>query len=315
MPELPEVETSVRDLRRHVLGKRVRDVSHVDWPRMLPNATEAELREALVGRQLAAVSRRGKYVLADFEDETILAFHRKMSGNLLWRPAGAPAAATQIPTPHTHLVIHFEDGGELAFVDPRKFGRVYRFGSGHALGEFLNQRLGPEPLEIDLTAFADRLRGRPTRIKTLLLDQRFLAGIGNLYADEALWEAGIHPFRPASNLRPVEVRRLHAAIQAVLERAIARRGTSFDRAYVGMDGLPGENQSHLNVYGRAGTRGKAASECPRCAALIQRVTLGQRSSHFCARCQRAPRPPRRPSTRNGSEKAADAQAPLRGPRS
>jgi formamidopyrimidine-DNA glycosylase len=165
----------------------------------------------------------------------------------------------------------------LRFVDPRKFGRVYLFRSSGELDAFLAERLGPEPL--DGTALAERLRGRRGRIKSLLLDQAFLAGIGNLYADEALWEAGIHPLRNADSLTPDEVARLAAAIQGVLLKAIERRGTSFS-SYLDAEGTPGENQDFLQVYGRA------SQPCPRCGAPIHRLVINHRSAHVCLSCQR-----------------------------
>src|SRR5919197_1304775 len=273
MPELPEVETTARGLRERIVGLRVRDVRGVDWPRMLPNTSEAELRHALVGRCVLDVDRRGKYVLLRFEDETTVAIHRKMSGNLLLRRAGAA------PEVHTHLEVELLDGTLLRFVDPRKFGRVYLFRSSGELATFVAERLGPEPLDLlDGQVLLDRLRGRRGRIKTLLLDQAFLAGIGNLYADEALWEAGIHPLRSADSLTPADVQRLAAAIQGVLRLGIERRGTSFS-SYLDAEGTPGGNQDFLHVYGRAN------EPCPRCGTPISRILLGQRSTHVCPSCQ------------------------------
>jgi formamidopyrimidine-DNA glycosylase len=211
MPELPEVETTARGLRQRLVGNRVKEVFGMDWPRMLPNTTAADLRDALVGRSVEGVDRRGKYLLLYFERQVIVAVHRKMSGNLLLRDLGAP------PLAHTHLILEFNDGTQLRFVDPRKFGRVYLFWSSAELEAFLDGRLGPEPLsELDEHVLASLLRKRKARIKPLLLDQTFLAGVGNLYADEALWEARIHPLRVADTLAPGEVHRLAAAIRQVL---------------------------------------------------------------------------------------------------
>jgi formamidopyrimidine-DNA glycosylase len=193
-----------------------------------------------------------------------------MSGNLLLRPGDTP------PEQHTHLELGLDDGSVLRFVDARKFGRVYLFDSRASLEAFVAARLGPEPLsDFDLRA---RLLKRRGRIKTLLLDQAFLAGVGNLYADEALWDARIHPLRSADSLSAREVRRLDEAIKRVLTLGIERRGTSFS-TYRDSDDLPGENQSFLNAYGRE------SQPCPRCGKPIQRTLIGQRSAHFCARCQ------------------------------
>ncbi len=280
MPELPEVETTARGLRRLIVGRTVVGVSGVDWPRMLPNTSEDRLDALLRGRSVAAVDRRGKYLLLRFERGAHVAIHRKMTGNLLLRQRGDAAER------HTHLTIGLDDGCELRFVDPRKFGRVYAFESQAELEAFLAGRLGPEPLaELDAETLARRLAGRRGRIKSLLLDQTFLAGVGNLYADEALWEAGIHPMRPADSLTSGEIERLAGAIKHVLELAIERRGTSFSD-YRDAEGLLGENQDYLNVYGRAASGSRPAQLCPRCGASIERLLVGQRSSHFCPRCQR-----------------------------
>lgn len=274
VPELPEVEITARGLREPLVGRRVTDISGVDWPRMLPNATAEQMAAALAGRAVTAVDRRGKYLLLHFDDGWSVAVHRKMSGNVLLQAADTPLAR------HTHLVLHFSDALDLRLVDARKFGRVYVFGSPSELEAFLHVRLGPEPLTgLDAQVLAAQLGSRRRAIKTLLLDQTIVAGVGNLYADEALWEARIHPTRGADSLSQGELRRLAAAIKRVLESGIERRGTSFS-TYLDADGAPGTNQEFLNVYGRA------ALPCPRCGTAVSRIRLGARSSHFCARCQR-----------------------------
>jgi formamidopyrimidine-DNA glycosylase len=283
MPELPEVETTARGLRQRIVGKRVIKVCGIDWPRMLPNTTAEVLRDALVGRTVEAVERRGKLLLLCCEGQVIVAVHRKMSGNLVLCDADAA------PKAHTHLLLSFEHGTQLRFVDPRKFGRVYLFWSAAELEAFLNGRLGPEPLsELDEHVLGTLLRNRRGRIKPLLLDQAFLAGLGNLYADEALWEARIHPLRTADSLAPSEVSRLAAAVRQVLALAIERRGTSLS-SYRDAEGDLGENQAYLNVYGRGPSRGRPARPCPRCGTLISRLVFGQRSSHFCPECQQLSR--------------------------
>jgi formamidopyrimidine-DNA glycosylase len=275
LPELPEVETTARGLRERIVGLRVRNVGGVDWPRMLPDASELELQDALTGRQVASVDRRGKYLLLEFEQDRWLSIHRKMSGNLLLQ--GLDVA----PPLHTHLEVFFEDDSVLRFVDARKFGRVNLFRSSAELGEFLSERLGPDSLiDLDERLLAEKVRGRRGRIKSLLLDQAFLAGIGNLYADEALWAARIHPLRAADSLSRAEVGRLARAINEVLVQGIERRGTSFS-TYRDADGQAGENQGFLNVYGRAD------EPCPRCGTPISRILIGSGSSHFCKKCQRS----------------------------
>jgi formamidopyrimidine-DNA glycosylase len=239
---------------------------------MLPNTSEAELREVLVGRSVESVGRRGKYLLIGFDDDVWLSIHRKMSGNLLLEPPESPRAL------HTHFVVTFDPALELRFVDPRKFGRVNLFRSSVELNEFLAERLGPDSLDLDDTLLASKLKGRSGRIKSLLLDQAFVAGVGNLYADEALWEARVHPLRAANTLTAEEIQRLALAIKHVLTQGIERRGTSFS-SYLDADGAPGENQEFLNVYGREG------QACPRCGTPIRRIVIGQRSAYFCPKEQ------------------------------
>src|SRR3954470_12456593 len=249
MPELPAVETTARGLRRLIVGRRFASVGDLDWPAMAPNASPELLREALVGRTVVSVERRGKYVLVELSEDVHLLFHRKMTGNLVVRRPDAPLS------PHTHLSIELDSStpllplpGEAAagsvverspvrldFVDPRKFGRIYLFLDSAARDAFLAERLGPEPLDISRVALRDLLGKRRGRVKSLLLDQRFLAGIGNLYADEILWESKLHPERPSDPPSPREIGRLHLAIQSVLAAAIERRGTSLSD-YVDAEG-------------------------------------------------------------------------------
>ena len=276
MPELPEVETTARGLRPRLLGRAISRAGEIDWPRMLPNVDPAELEAALPGQRVEAVERRGKYLILRLSAGSALVIHRKMSGNLVLQPAGHP------PARHTHLVLAFEGAIELHFVDPRKFGRIYYFRSPDELDAFLSARLGPEPLdELTPTRLAALVRGRRRRLKSLLLDQSFLAGLGNLYADEALWLARLHPERSADSLTAPEIRRLAEAIRTVLENAIERRGTSFS-SYLDAEGEPGQNQLHLLVYGRTGL------PCQRCGRAIERRITGQRGTWFCPECQRQP---------------------------
>ncbi|MCC6173758.1 MAG: bifunctional DNA-formamidopyrimidine glycosylase/DNA-(apurinic or apyrimidinic site) lyase [Chloroflexi bacterium] len=276
MPELPEVETTARSLRTRIIGRQVASVGAVDWPAMLPNATGEALNDALSGRVVTSVGRRGKYQLIGMDDGATLVIHRKMSGNLLLRAPDAPLAR------HTHLALNFDDGTRLDYVDPRKFGRIYYFPDDASMQEFLDERLGPEPLEIGRADFERRLSRRRGRLKPLLLDQHFLAGIGNMYADEILWEARLHPERSAESLSPRERGRLLTAIRSVLTAAIGRRGTSFSD-YRDATGEPGENQNFLRVYGRAG------QPCPRCGHPIERLVIGQRGTWLCPYCQRRSR--------------------------
>jgi formamidopyrimidine-DNA glycosylase len=275
MPELPEVETTARGLRPRLVGRRITSAGEVDWPNMLPNADAAELEAALPGKVVEAIDRRGKYLIIRLSSGAALVIHRKMSGNLVLQPPDSPRER------HTHLVLTFDDSTELRFVDARKFGRIYYFASTAALDDFLAGRLGPEPLD-DLTParLAALLRGRRRRLKSLLLDQTFLAGIGNLYADEALWSARLHPSRSGGSLKPAEIRRLALSIREVLERGIEHRGTSFS-IYVDATGEPGVHQDFLQAYGRAG------QPCARCTRPIERCVIAQRGTWLCPHCQRA----------------------------
>lgn len=276
MPELPEVETTARGLRERVIGRCVVSVGSLDWPRMAPNATITTLAEATVGRRIESVVRRGKYVIVGLTGEVYLVLHRKMSGNLILRTSDLPIVA------HTHLTVTLDDGWRVDFVDPRKFGRIYLFLGRAALDAFLDERLGPEPLEIELQQFDRLLERRRGRLKSLLLDQGFLAGIGNLYADEILWEAQLHPSRSVESLTAHERGRLHAAMQRVLADAIERRGTSLSD-YVDAAGEQGTNQAYLRVYGRAGL------PCARdgCLRPIERTVVAQRGTWYCPSCQPA----------------------------
>jgi formamidopyrimidine-DNA glycosylase len=277
MPELPEVETTARGLRERVLGRTIVAVGSLDWPRMAPNATLDMLASTAVGRTIESVTRRGKYVVVGLSGDAYLVLHRKMSGNLVLRTVDIPTVL------HTHLTVTLDDGWRLDFVDPRKFGRIYLFLGREALNLFLDERLGPEPLEIARREFDRRLDLRRGRLKALLLDQGFLAGIGNLYADEILWAARLHPERPVESLSPRERGRLLQAIQQVLSEAIERRGTSFSD-YVDASGEQGTNQEFLQVYGRAGL----PCARPRCGRPIVRQVVAQRGTWLCTSCQPLP---------------------------
>jgi formamidopyrimidine-DNA glycosylase len=287
VPELPEVETTARGLRASIIGRRIEGAGAMDWPAMLPNAVPEEIDGVASGRTIESVERRGKYLLLGLSDDQWLAIHRKMSGNLVLHDQDVS------PERHTHFSLTLDEGTRLDLVDPRKFGRVYLFRSSTELASFLESRLGPEPLEGLTTArFGQLLARRGGRLKSLLLDQRFLAGLGNLYADEILWVARLHPLRQGSTLTARERNRLFQAIREVLVDAIERRGTSFS-SYVDADGEPGTNQLFLRVYGRAG------EPCFRCGGVIERMVLGQRGTWFCRRCQVDRQAPMRRAKRSG----------------
>ena len=281
MPELPEVETVARDLRGLVVGARISG-SRNSWVRTLRSQDPEFFDAAVRGRTIVATSRRAKLVVLDLDDDSAITIHLKMTGQLFVVPAERPE------DPYVRHVIAFDDGRELRFRDIRKFGRIglaRRDGPGGDLrGELGGQKgfkgFGPEPLDSAFTARAFRkgIRTRRGRLKPLLLDQSFIAGIGNIYADEALWAARLHPLRSAATLRPADEGRLYRAIRGILTEAVERRGSSIDD-YTAPDG-DGSMQERLNVYQRAG------EPCPRCGRPIRRIVVGGRATHFCSWCQR-----------------------------
>ena len=288
MPELPEVETVARDLQRWVAGARIVD-AEVRWERTIRHPQPATLFvDQLRGARIERVGRRAKSVLLHMEDGRVMTVALRMTGALIVTPAGAP------DDPYARVVFHLADGRQLRYRDVRKFGRIGLWEGGglrarrsrvadvrapYRVGDVFG-RHGPEPLAPSFSSarFAARLTGRSARLKTLLLDQSFVAGVGNIYADEALWRARLHPLRAADTLTPEEVRRLHRAVRSVLRQGIVNRGASFSD-YVGVDGEPGDNAERLSVYQRTG------QPCLRCGTPIQRIVVGQRSTHFCPRCQ------------------------------
>ncbi len=290
MPELPEVETVARDLDRWIRGARIVDAT-VSWERTVrhpqpPERFVAEVRGAVISR----VGRRAKTVLVHFDDGRVLTVALRMTGALIVAPAGTQEDR------YARVVFQLADGRELRYRDVRKFGRIGLWEGGglrarkrvrearpaYRVGDVF-ARHGPEPLARSFSAqrFRERLGHRSGRLKSLLLDQSFVAGIGNIYADEALWRARLHPLRTADTLNHEESRRLHRSIRTVLRQGVQNRGASFSD-YVGADGEPGENAERLKVYRRTG------EPCYRCGRPISRIVVGQRSTHFCPRCQALP---------------------------
>ncbi len=271
MPELPEVETVRRGLEPLLRGRVIVDFRVARGAeRLLRGASAAALRAQLAGRRFAQVRRRGKYLGLELDDGRCCVVHLRMTGSLRLRGPGAP------PDAYTRAVFALADGCELRFADLRKFGTIDVVDRmSDALPE-----LGPEPLSdaFDAAALWAALRGRKTAVKAALLDQRSVAGIGNIYADEALFLARLHPAAPAGSLRPAERAALHAAIRQVLEEGIARGGASF-RDYANVAGGEGEQQHYVRVFRRT------EQPCDDCGALIRRSIVGGRASHWCPRCQ------------------------------
>lgn len=275
MPELPEVETVARSLAPQVVGRTIVGVERLDWERMVETPPPPVFRDLVAGRRILAARRRSKWVLLDLDGGLALAVHLRMSGQLTVH------GADDEPRSHVHLVLALDDGRRIFFDDERKFGRVRLLDAAGLAA--LDAAHGPEPLEDSFTAaeLARILAGRRTKIKPLLLDQRMIAGIGNIYASEALWLARIHPQLPADAVGPEGAAALHAALREVLSQAIAHEGSSL-RNYRNGYGRRGQNQEHFLVYDRAG------SPCQRCGAPIERVVLGQRSTFYCPNCQPPP---------------------------
>ena len=277
MPELPEVETVARGLRTVLPGRRILEVrlgktDFIDDP--------AALERELPGSRIAEVRRFGKFLLLELEDASghrasfSLQIHLGMTGRLVTCPPEARVL------PHTHVFFALDDGRELRYTDIRRFGRIRILANG-AREAVLGEQ-GLDPLEAGEEEFHTSISARRARIKALLLDQHVLRGIGNIYTDESLWRARIHPARLGANLKDGELRRLYRTVQAVLREAI-RLGGSTVSDYVDSNGEPGEFQSRHRVYMRQGKK------CFRCKAVIRRVIVAGRSSYFCPRCQPAPR--------------------------
>lgn len=265
MPELPEVETIVRGLRGPLLGRTFTHVV-VNWPNSIRTPIP-ELQRRLPGQRIEAISRRGKYLQFHLSGGDTLLIHLKMSGELLVEPAGEPLH------PHVRTILGLDNGHQLRFKDTRKFGRVYLVDDAN----IVVGKLGPEPLADDFSRadFRALFRKRKGRLKPLLLNQEFIAGVGNIYADESCFMAGLDPRRPVDTLSPEELDRLYETIRRVLNSGITHKGASLDAVYRG-----GEFQDHFQVYGRDG------EPCLKCGTPIVRVVLGGRSTHFCPQCQK-----------------------------
>jgi len=270
MPELPEVETIRRGLISgsdgvpSLVHQRITSVD-LFWPKAVASPDPLQFIQGLQQREIVSLSRRGKFLLINLDHGTLI-FHLRMSGDLRMQPAGEPTQK------HDRLQLNFNSGWKLVFNDTRKFGRAWLTEDPQKV----LSGIGPEPLDPDLTPdkFDAMLQVRSRQIKPLLMDQRFLAGLGNIYTDEALFSAGIHPLRRSDTLTQPEAERLLAAIREVLQQGILAKGASIDWVYRG-----GDFQNHFQVYKRTG------SPCPRCGTPIQRIVVGQRSTHFCPVCQ------------------------------
>ena len=275
MPELPEVETIRRRLEPLLTGRKIVR-AEINDPRLTRPIAPEELATALAGQEIAELRRRGKYLLVYLESGLTLVIHLRMTGSLRHRRAGAEQIA------HERARLELDDGSELAYRDVRRFGTWHLLAQDE-LGEYLDARVGPEPLVPEFTPelLRERLAGRRTALKAALLDQRTLAGLGNIYVDEALWRAKLHPTRPAGSLGKPALVRLHDAIRKTLETGIARQGSTL-RDYALPDGESGSMQAEFRVYGREG------KPCERCGTAISKTRIAARGTWFCPRCQRRP---------------------------
>lgn len=308
MPELPEVETTVRDLKPQLIGRAITRAS-VHWDRTIAHPDAGAFPNDIVGHTVRDITRRGKFLVFHLEKLThggrsrgqagkatteigerlaseprsdaygsgggfgpafkYLLVHLRMTGGFKFhRPR-------ERRDKHVHVALRLDDGRELRFRDPRKFGRMWLVDDP----ELVTGKLGPEPFEIGKKQFVERIRQRKGRLKPLLLNQAFLAGIGNIYADESLWYARLKPLREASKLSDAEVGALYSAIRRVLTKAIGAGGTSFDQNYRRINGMSGEFEEDLRVVGRAGER------CYRCGTPIVKTVVGQRGTYYCPHCQ------------------------------
>jgi formamidopyrimidine-DNA glycosylase len=279
MPELPEVETVRRIVAPLVIGQTMTNVELRDFPAVLEAPDGMDPRTTLIGARITDVHRRGKYLLFALESGLWLVIHLRMTGRLRIVPTGAA------PVRFEHLAIGLENGHDMRYGDQRKFGRV-RIALTEDVAA-LDARLGPEPFDSRLTGrrLHEAMRRRTGKIKAVLLDQHFLAGMGNIYVDEALFRTKIHPEHTARDLSVDDATRLLAAIRHVLKRAIANQGTTFS-SFENPYGESGSNATFLCVYGK----GRSEEPCPRCGTSLSRLVVGGRGTTICPRCQRLPSP-------------------------
>ena len=282
MPELPEVETVRARLAPVLTGRRF-DRVEIHDPRLVRPYEPTEVAAELEGERVGSVERRGKYLIVRFESGRVLLIHLRMTGS--FRHAANGSLEND---PHRRAVVRLDNGSDVGYRDMRRFGTWLLLEPGE-VEKYLAARIGDEPLDVLFTAarLGERLARRRAPIKAALLDQRTLAGVGNIYADEALWRARVHPLRPAQSLDRNELRRLHRGIRAALEHGIVREGSTL-RDYALPDGTSGSMQREFRVYGRSG------DPCDRCGAAIAKTRVAGRSTWFCPRCQplghRSPEP-------------------------
>jgi formamidopyrimidine-DNA glycosylase len=276
MPELPEVETVRARLEPRLVGRRFERVEIHD-PRLTRPDDPAGVAAQLEGEQVAALDRRGKYLIVRFESGRVLLIHLRMTGQLLLHANGGSTPAEDV---HRRAVVRLDDGSDVIYRDMRRFG-TWQLLDEEDVAPYLAQRIGREPLLRSFTSkrLAEALEGRRAPLKSALLDQRRLAGVGNIYADEALWRARLHPLRPAGELTAAEIAALHRGIRSALRAGIARQGATLSN-YRTPDGSPGGMQEEFKVYGREG------EPCQRCGTPIEKIRAAGRGTWYCPFCQR-----------------------------
>jgi formamidopyrimidine-DNA glycosylase len=278
MPELPEVETIRRQLAKLIVGKKIREVD-VNLPKMV-KLPLFQFREIVAGTVIQDIKRRAKIIIFGLSNNWSILVHLKMSGRLIFRNKGEMLQSEDLKW--NHLTYHFSDASRLFHNDLRQFGYVKLVKTQELAEFFKKEKLGPEPLDKNFTLqkFSDILKRKPkSKIKQFLLDQQNVSGIGNIYSDEILFYAGIHPLRRVRDLKPYEVRKIFLQIKKVLPVALKLRGTS-DNLYVDARGKKGNYVPRLKVYGREGEK------CKKCGTVIERLKIGSRSTHFCPKCQK-----------------------------
>ncbi len=287
MPELPEVETVRQGLSELIIGKTVASTLD-DTPKSFPN-TVADVNQFLIGAEIAAVRRRAKVLMIDFSTDYSLVIHLKMTGQLVYIDkdarfgAGHPndSLVNALPDKSTRVTIEFNDSSQLFFNDQRKFGWVKLMPTAEIPNLPFMKKVGPEPLELDFTAkqFADRFtRRKKTSIKAAILDQSVVAGVGNIYADESLWGAKIHPKRLVETIKPAEFKKLYTELREVMNLSIEKGGSS-NRNYVNAEGKKGSYMDFARVFRREGL------PCPRCGTTIEKLRVAGRGTHICPHCQ------------------------------
>lgn len=276
MPELPEVEVVRRDLEKDAVGRRIKEVD-VKLPRIIRrHKTKKEFTEQVVGGKITRVDRRGKYLLMHLDNNVVLVMHLGMSGRIERATGRKPVEK------HTHVVIKLASGGELRFIDMRQFGEIFATADDGLSGVKELSHIALDPLADSFTwqVFSEIVLTRAMKLKSLLMDQKFISGIGNIYSDEILWASGLRHDRHSDTLTSQEVRRLYRAMQEVLQEGIRHGGVTLDdETYRNLYGKTGEFQDHLKVYGRDG------QPCRRCRTPIVRERWGNRSTYFCPQCQ------------------------------